>query len=81
MDLIFIDGDKSFSVAKSDWMNSSLLMHDKTGIFVHNVNFSGVRRMIDMIPRDEYKVELFYTPSEGTVALIQKKRINYENQH
>jgi len=73
MDLIFIDGGKSFREAVSDWENSSLLMHDGTGVFVHNVGFSGVGRMVDGISRDEYKVEIFYAPSEGSVALIRKK--------
>lgn len=73
MDLIFIDGGKSFAEAESDWENSSSLMHNRTGVFVHNVGFSGVRRMIDGIDRDRYEVEVFYIPSEGSVALIKKK--------
>jgi len=77
MDLIFIDGGKSFREALSDWENSSLLMHDGTGVFVHNVGFSGVGRMVDGIPRDEYRVEIFHAPSEGSVALIKKKRVNH----
>jgi len=76
MDLIFIDGGKSFREAMSDWENSSLLMHDGTGVFVHNVGFMGVGRMVDMVPRDSYIVEIFYAPSEGSVALIKKKMVN-----
>ncbi len=72
MDLIVIDGGKSYREAMSDWENSSLLMHDGTGIFVHNVDFSGVGRMVDEIPRDRYEVEIFYAPSDGSVALIRK---------
>lgn len=76
MDLIFIDGGKSYREAKSDWENSSLLMHERTGVFVHNVGFMGVGRMVEGIHRDKYRVETFYAPSEGTVALIRKKRVN-----
>lgn len=72
MDLIFIDGGKSFAEAESDWENSKTLMHDGTAVFVHNIEFSGVRRMVDNIPRDEYHVRIIHTPSEGTIALIEK---------
>ncbi len=72
MDLIFIDGGKSFTVAESDWRNSRLLMHDETGVFVHNAGFSGVRRMVESISRDKYRVKIFHTSSEGSVALIKK---------
>lgn len=76
MDVIFIDGGKSFREAMSDWIHSAKLMHDGTGVFVHNVGFSGVGRMIDIISRDEYRVKIFYAPAEGSVALIKKKRVN-----
>lgn len=42
MDLIFIDGGKSYTEAKSDWKYSKTLMHDGTVVFVHNYDFSGV---------------------------------------
>jgi hypothetical protein len=48
-------------------------MHEGTGVFVHNVNFWGVGRMVDEIHRDRYEVEVFHAPSEGSVALIRKK--------
>jgi predicted O-methyltransferase YrrM len=73
MDLIFIDGDKSYNVAVSDWESSSRLMHEGTGVFVHNVGFYGIGRMIDDIPRTKYNVELFYPEYEGKVALIKRK--------
>ena len=76
MDLVFIDGGKAFTVAESDWRNSKLLMHDGTGVFVHNAGFSGVRRMVENISREEYRVEIFRAPSEGSVALIKKRRID-----
>lgn len=77
MDLIFIDGGKSHTVAESDWRNSRFLMHDGTGVFVHNAGFSGVHRMVENIPRDKYQVKMFLAPSEGLVALIQKKRSDF----
>ncbi len=73
MDLIFIDGGKSYNEAWSDWSASSKLMHKDTGVFVHNVGFSGVGKMVDNIPRDTYIVDTFYAPSEGRVAIIKKK--------
>lgn len=75
MDLIFIDGDKSYRTAKSDWENSNTLMHEKTGVFVHNYEFSGVRRMVDNIPRDNYQVTIIRPPSEGYTASITKKAL------
>ena len=72
MDLIFIDGGKSFEVASSDWRYSKILMHDETAIFVHNADFPGVQKMVDNISREEYFVEIFHAPSEGKVALINR---------
>jgi predicted O-methyltransferase YrrM len=72
MDLIFIDGGKSFDVAMSDWRNSKTLMHKDTAVFVHNADFSGVSKMVDNISREEFRVEIFYAPTEGKVALIKK---------
>jgi predicted O-methyltransferase YrrM len=73
MDMIFIDGGKSFMEAWSDWKGSSKLMHERTGVFVHNVGFSGVGRMVESIPRDRFKVELFYPRFEGKVALVKRR--------
>ena len=73
MDLIFIDGGKSYKVAVSDWECSSRLMNEGTGVFVHNVDFSGVGRMVDDIPQDRFSLEIFYAQSEGKVALIKRK--------
>jgi hypothetical protein len=72
MGLIFIDGGKSFEVAMSDWKNSQVLMHEETGVFVHNADFSGVSKMVDNISRKVYRVEFFYAPTEGKVALIKR---------
>jgi len=34
-----------------------------------------VRLVVDGVARDEYQVEIFYAPAEGSVALIRKKRV------
>ncbi len=73
MDIIFIDGGKSFNEAWSDWEGSSRLIHQGTGVFVHNVDFSGVARMVESIPRDIYEVKIFHPRFEGKVALIRIK--------
>lgn len=73
MDLIFIDGGKSYTEAKSDWENSRTLMHDGTAVFVHNYEFLGVRRMIDNIPKDKYHVKIISSPYDSDTALIKKK--------
>ena len=73
MDLIFIDGGKSYPNARSDWENSKTLMHDGTAVFVHNYEFSGVRRMVDSISRDEYQVKIIRPTSDSDTALIKKR--------
>jgi predicted O-methyltransferase YrrM len=73
MDVIFIDAGKSYREAKNDWVYSAQLMHSGTGVYVHNVGFPGVGRMVDEVPRDRYMVETFYALAEGSVALIKKK--------
>ena len=73
MDLIFIDGGKSYREAWSDWENASKLMHRDTTVFVHNVGFSGVGRMVENIPDETYLVDIFHEPSEGMVAQINLK--------
>ena len=75
MNIIFIDGGKSFNEAWSDWEGSSRLMHQGTGVFVHNVDFSGVARMVDKIPRDRFDIEVFHPRFEGKVALIRIKSL------
>ena len=73
MDVIFIDGGKSYTEARSDWEHSKTIMHDRTAVFVHNADFSGVRSMVDSISRSQYRVEIFHAPLEGEIALIKKK--------
>ena len=73
MDLIFIDGGKSYAEAKSDWENSKTLMHDGTAVFVHNYYFPGVKRMVEGIPRDKYQVKIIHPPNDSDTALIKKK--------
>jgi predicted O-methyltransferase YrrM len=73
MDLIFIDGGKSFREAVSDWENAERLVHAGTGVYVHNAGFLGVRRMLAEVSRASYHVEVFRAPSEGKVALITRR--------
>jgi predicted O-methyltransferase YrrM len=73
MDLIFIDGGKSFGEATSDWEHSERLMHAGTAVYVHNADFAGVRRMLAQISGDAYQVEIMRVASEGSVALIRRK--------
>jgi len=70
MDVIFIDGGKSYREAKSDWENARTLMHERTAVFVHNYEFTGVKRMVDNIPRGEYQVKIIRPRLEGKTALI-----------
>ena len=72
MDLIFIDGGKSYSEAYNDWTCSRLLMHDKTAVFVHNYDFSGVQKMVDEIPKDKYRVEIIHTSDDEDTAVIKE---------
>ena len=74
MDLIFIDGDKSYTTARSDWENSRTLMHDETAVFVHNYEFLGVKEMVDSIPRDKYQVTVIHPRSDSSTALIKKNQ-------
>ena len=72
MDLIFIDGGKSYREAKSDWDCSKTLIHDGTAIFVHNIDFPGVKRMVGNIPKDKYLVNILQSPNDSDTAFIQK---------
>jgi predicted O-methyltransferase YrrM len=74
MDVIFIDGGKSYSEANNDWECSKLLMHDGTAVFVHNCDFSDVRRMVNNISRDKYQVEIIHPPYDSETALIKRRR-------
>jgi len=78
MDLIFIDGGKSFTEAKSDWENSKTLMHYESAVFVHNYEFPGVRRMVDSIPKNKYQVKIIHPYGEGETALIKKLGLKNE---
>lgn len=74
MDLIFIDGGKSYTEAKSDWENSKTLMHEDTAVFIHNYYFSGVKKMVDSISRDKYQVEIIHPPNDSDTALVKKMK-------
>ncbi len=70
MDLIFIDGGKSYEEAQSDWIHSSRLMGEGSVAFVHNYDFPDVRMMVDGVPKKEYDVKVIRERCEGLVAQI-----------
>lgn len=72
MDIIFIDGGKSYVEASSDWNCSKTLMHEQTAVFVHNYEFSGVRRMVDRISRATFHVAILHPPGDAATAQIMK---------
>ncbi len=73
MDLIFIDGGHSYPTVKSDWENSKHLMHNNTAIFFHNYDFSGVKKVVNNISREEYHVKIINPPTDCATALVKKK--------
>jgi len=75
MDLIFIDGGHSYATAQSDWENSKFLMHNNTAVFFHNYDFSGPKRVVDSISREEYQVKIIHPLSDCDTALVKKKEL------
>lgn len=75
MDVIFIDGGKSYAEARSDWDHARMLMHQGTAVFVHNYEFSGVRRMVDAIDRAAYEVAILHPPDDAATAMITQRRV------
>lgn len=73
MDLIFIDGNHSYTTVKSDWENSKNLMHNKTAVFFHNYDFSGPKRLVDSISREEYHVKIINPSSDCRTAMVKKQ--------
>ena len=73
MDLIFIDGGHSYPTVKSDWENSRSLMHDKTGVFFHNYDFSGPKEVVYNISKEEYQVKIIYPSSDYDTAFVKKR--------
>ena len=72
MDVIFIDGGKSYAEASSDWKYSKTLMHERTAIFVHNYEFYGVRRMVDHISRETFHVSILHPPGDAATAHVMR---------
>ena len=73
MDLIFIDGGHSYETVRSDWTQSKLLMHSETAVFFHNYDFSGVKRLVDSISREDYIVEIIHPSSDYDTAFVKHK--------
>lgn len=73
MDLIFIDGGHSYETVKSDWENSKSLMHSETAVFFHNYDFSGPRKVVDDICREEYRVEILHPSLDYATAFVRKR--------
>lgn len=73
MDLIFIDGGHSYETANSDWESSKFLLHDETGVFFHNYDFSGVKSVVDNISREEYQVQIIHPSRNYTTAFLKKE--------
>ena len=73
MDLIFIDGGHSYATVKNDWENSRSLMCDETAVFFHNYDFSGPKRVVDNISREEYQVKIIHPSSDADTAFVKKK--------
>lgn len=73
MDLIFIDGGHSYETVRSDWTQSKRLMHSETAVFFHNYDYSGVKRLVDGICREEYLVEVIHPSSDYDTALVKRK--------
>ena len=48
-------------------------MHAGTVVFVHNYDFPGVRRMVDTISREDYKVEIIHAAFDADTALVKKR--------
>jgi len=73
MDLIFIDGGHSYATVKSDWESSRFLMRDETAVFFHNYDFSGPKRVVDTISREEFQVKIIHPSSDYHTAFVKKK--------
>ena len=74
MDLIFIDGGHPYETVKGDWENSKTLIHERTAVFFHNYNFSGVKRLVDSVSREEYQVKIIHPSLDCDTAFVKKRR-------
>jgi len=47
--------------------------YDETGVFFHNYDFSGVKRVVDNISREEYQVQIILPSGDYTTAFVKKE--------
>lgn len=74
IDIIFIDGGKSYKTTLSDWKYSSKLMHEQTGVFIHNYGmYSGVKKAVNKISEKKFTINILNPPNDCTTAFIRKK--------
>lgn len=73
MDLIFIDGGKKYETVKSGLENSKKLMKEDTTIFVHNCEFSEVKKGVNDLPKEEFNIEIIDPKGDYKTGVIKKK--------
>ena len=73
MDLIFIDGGHDYETARSDWENSKKLMNSETAVFFHNYNYSGTKKAVDSISKDNFRVEILNPRNDYDSAFVKRK--------
>lgn len=71
MDLIFIDGGDRYEVVKSDWKNAKKLVTPDTGIFFHNYDFTGPKKVVDGISRKKFSVEILNPEKDYRTAYLE----------
>lgn len=73
MDLIFIDGGHSYNTVKSDWENSKRLMNAQTIVVFDDLDYPGVRKVVDNINRIDFAVELLPGCHKPLVKVQRRK--------
>lgn len=71
--LIFTDGGHSSATVKNGLESSRSLMHDETAVLFHNYNFSGFKRVVDNISREDNQVKIIHPSSDYDMEFTKKK--------